>query len=917
MMFQKYSLLLIIVFICSFQYTFAQMQAAHWIFGKNVHIEYPFGPDPLRLHNDLYNFNIMETETEEGSSTISDVNGNLLLYSNGNDIYNKFHEKMNSDFILEGNFEATQSSIIIPFPTKYNQYILFTINNYNSLIPSDTEFVKNTNLGLNYYFINLNKNNGHGEIIKPQKNNLLLQTSEKVHATFHSNGVDIWIMTHYKNKFYAYLVTKDGVQSPIISETKYFSDPRGYASNAKGYLKFSPNGSKVAIAHQNNIIIENLEIFHPEILMDPIAYFSFVNTNPDYPGNFFLYDFNNSTGKISNEYDFNFPVIFYGFDFSPSSKNLYFQYSNKHTSLVLQLDTETYEYKKINSIDVNIENDPKKIGALQLGLNGKIYHSLKIKDLKQISTINYPELDANNADYQMFNQPINKGNLGFGLPNFLSNYLKEELKVLNSFDGTNACLGTPLKFWVNNNQTITSIHWDFGDGEFSNEIVPEHTYKLSGTYNVKCTINGTLYTKTIIIHSPINLPTYDMIECDADGDGTTGFDLQNFIDYIGPRAAYITFHHSKNEALSNLNPIEENKYKFQGNSSLNSIWARIIGAGGCITFTEINFKINTSSVIPKTETLCKSLTNNQYYISLKSLEELIGIGNIMVFNNLSDADLLLNQITEDILIDENLNSINLFIRKRNFEDCDDIIELRLNLLNPTIINLPKISALCPFDGSLTFNVENKDITSINWKNEAGEIIQTTNTITISKEGKYSVTVINKNNCPTTEYFEIIRSSPIEITYIIDKSQSLIINYGLLDSNNYLFSIDQGITWHNGTTFANLPLGSYELWIKENNKNGCIVYNSTIKNNIITNFFSPNGDGKNDKWTINGFEKYEWIDIQIYNRYGKLILKNRINTSNIIWDGKINGLTQPNESYWYILKTSKNEQYEGYVTLKTK
>ncbi|MBO6213812.1 T9SS type B sorting domain-containing protein [Algoriella sp.] len=409
-----------------------------------------------------------------------------------------------------------------------------------------------------------------------------------------------------------------------------------------------------------------------------------------------------------------------------------------------------------------------------------------------------------------------------------------------------------------------------------------------------------------------------MIECDANGDGTTGFDLQNFVDFIGSRATYITFHQSENDALSNINSIEENNYKFQGNSSLNSIWARIIGADGCITFTEITFKINSTSVIPKTETLCKTLINNEYYISLESLANLIGIGDIMVFNNLSDADLLLNQITNDILVNVDLNNKNLFIRKRNFEDCDDIIELKLNLLNPTIINIPKISALCPFEGSITFNIENNsDITSIIWKNEAGETIQTTNTISISEEGKYSVTVINKNNCSTTEYFEVTRSSPIEITYIIDKSKSLIINYGVLDSNNYLFSIDKGGTWHNGTTLSNLPLGSYELWIKENNENACIVYKNIIKNDLITNFFSPNGDGKNDKWIINGFEKYEWIDIQIFNRYGKLILKNKINASNVIWDGKVNGITQPNGSYWYILKASNNEQYDGYVILKTK
>lgn len=908
-----------ILYFLSMQFVFPQMQAAHWVFGKGVHIEFPFGDFPINTKFDKSNVNdnIPQTQPIEGTASISDVNGNLLLYTNGENVYNANREKLNTTK-LKGIFTSTQSSLFIPYPGKYNKFILFTIFNSNFTAPK--EDVSNFGFGLYYYIIDLNKNNGKGELIIPNNNRLMNRVSEKITGVFHSNKKDIWLLTHFEDKFYAYLINENGVNQPVITKTSYFADPKGYSANAKGYLKISPNGKKVAIAHQQDVDLATVELKDLNSPKDFMGnggdFYVETSESPEYRGHLELFDFDKTTGKLSKEQRFAYDLIFYGVEFSPSSEFLYFHYYNDgETNILLQAEVENLKNFKL--IFDYIEGNKSPIfnrGALQLGVNGKIYH---VNTTKELSTINYPNNTINNIDFKLKNQTLNTDSQsGIGLPNFITDYLKEELKVLNSIDGTNACLGTPLKFWVNNNQSITTIHWDFGDGNFSNEVIPTHIYNSIGTYIVKAIVNGQEYSKTIIIHEPINLPIYEMKECDADGDGITGFDLQNFIDFIGNKAIYITFHNSENDAMLNLNKIQDDNYKFEDDGTKAPIWARILGAGGCISITKITFAIDITSIIPQTNNVCKSYFEGNYYVNIQSLKDIIS-DDILIFNSAKDADLLKNQITNDILVNENQKDLKLYIRKRNFSDCDDIIELNLNLLNPYIVNLEN-QYLCPFDGNVFYEIKpDADIYKIEWKDDSNKIISTEYSISISKEGKYSVTITNNNGCQYTHSFEVNRSNAIQIKYIIDKNRNLIIDYGSLDPTKYIFSLDNGITWNSGNTFPNLPIGTFDLWIKEIVGNACLVYQSKINNNLLTNFFSPNNDGINDKWSISGFEKYEWIQVEIYDRFGKPIVNKKINNTNEIWDGKVNSFIQPSGSYWYSLKTSTNETYEGYVILKSK
>lgn len=77
-----------------------------------------------------------------------------------------------------------------------------------------------------------------------------------------------------------------------------------------------------------------------------------------------------------------------------------------------------------------------------------------------------------------------------------------------------------------------------------------------------------------------------------------------------------------------------------------------------------------------------------------------------------------------------------------------------------------------------------------------------------------------------------------------------------------------------------------------------VFVRLLKLPEITNAFSPNGDGINDTWIIRNLDSYPGATVQVFDRYGKAILKS--NGYNIPWDGKNNGIAVPAGVYYYIV-----------------
>ena len=87
------------------------------------------------------------------------------------------------------------------------------------------------------------------------------------------------------------------------------------------------------------------------------------------------------------------------------------------------------------------------------------------------------------------------------------------------------------------------------------------------------------------------------------------------------------------------------------------------------------------------------------------------------------------------------------------------------------------------------------------------------------------------------------------------------------------------------------------------------------------FFTPNSDGFNDRWTIEGLNEPMNVSsayIEIYDRYGKLL--KQLNPNGPGWDGIFNGNAMPESDYWYKagyvdVGTGQPVRFNGHFTLK--
>jgi gliding motility-associated-like protein len=93
--------------------------------------------------------------------------------------------------------------------------------------------------------------------------------------------------------------------------------------------------------------------------------------------------------------------------------------------------------------------------------------------------------------------------------------------------------------------------------------------------------------------------------------------------------------------------------------------------------------------------------------------------------------------------------------------------------------------------------------------------------------------------------------------------------------------------------------------------------------IIYQGVSPNNDGSNDVWTIEGIARFPANTVQIFNRWGSKVYEARgYNNMSVSWVGQsTEGIVLGNEvvpdgTYFYVLNLGDGSKpYSGYVVLK--
>ena len=87
--------------------------------------------------------------------------------------------------------------------------------------------------------------------------------------------------------------------------------------------------------------------------------------------------------------------------------------------------------------------------------------------------------------------------------------------------------------------------------------------------------------------------------------------------------------------------------------------------------------------------------------------------------------------------------------------------------------------------------------------------------------------------------------------------------------------------------------------------------------IIYNVITPDNDGHNDRWIIEGIEEYNDNEVLLFNRWGDQVRQfNNYDNSSVVWDGtNKSGDLLPSATYYYIVRVRAIEKvYTGWVII---
>jgi gliding motility-associated-like protein len=130
----------------------------------------------------------------------------------------------------------------------------------------------------------------------------------------------------------------------------------------------------------------------------------------------------------------------------------------------------------------------------------------------------------------------------------------------------------------------------------------------------------------------------------------------------------------------------------------------------------------------------------------------------------------------------------------------------------------------------------------------------------------------------------------------------------------------GNLWSTGSTNQSIEIQSTSnIVLTVVDTNGCANFDTVnVANSQISCFsyptiFTPNGDGVNDTWEIQGVEFYPSMKVQIFNRWGQQLFSS--DGYSTPWNGTYKHEPLPTGDYFFIIDLGDGNPINGALTLK--
>ncbi len=886
-----------------------QKQAANWYFGENAGLQFDLDNSRVNVVDDG------QLNTREGCASISDDRGNLLFYTDGVTIWNKNHFPMANGTGLHGDSSSTQSGIIVPNPDDPDIFYVFTVDN----------FIDRTNYGLNYSVVDMSLNTGLGDVTTKNVN-LLQNCSEKITAVIRDclDG-SIWVLSFASpdgtvpiyDTFHAFEVSGTGVNHNSVK-----SPFTTGITDARGYLKLSPDGTRVASANVTN--------------------------------GMYVYDFEATTGRVSNQRTITLngadnAIFPYGIEFSPDSDLLYINASNdfvdpenplnannpaNHFAALYQFDLREDD---LQMTEIILDERQSYRGALQLGPDGKIYRALSesyIGGLDGLSVIEKPNEIGTFCEYKHNAIRLAPSKSSQGLPPFIASFFNSQIDIIK-----NGKSQVNLDICENGSYKLTSIDmvgasytWtrdgaELPDDTFDLEVTEEGHYEVYiEPNNGECAIEGQAFV--VFNENPVGF-NHTILQCDEDGakDGFTLFNLEEAIINLTGGVEDLSARFYSDAARTNL--IDEPDNFINSNSS-QIIYAEVFNRKTqCKVDVELTLGVSVTDAFDTEISACDEdgIDDGFYEFSLTNANNTIINGlsgdlGISYYETYNDALLEKNNLG-DTYTNTNAYTQTIFARVENDNNCYGISEVQLVVDQPPQIETENLAYYCTnfFPDTITINAgligTNYSDFYYNWS--TGE---ETYEIAINTVGTYTVMVTSIASGCTSQRVVTIDPSGLatfESFNVTDATQNNIVIVNVSGEGIYQFSLvnqDNGLVlgYQDSNIFENVKPGIYTVLVKDI-ENDCGTVEDAVSVIGFPKFFTPNNDGQNDTWQVYGVSEmfHPNTKIMIFNRYGKLMKE--ITPLGEGWDGLVNGQILPADDYWFSVQLQDGRVFKDHFTLK--
>jgi gliding motility-associated-like protein len=188
-------------------------------------------------------------------------------------------------------------------------------------------------------------------------------------------------------------------------------------------------------------------------------------------------------------------------------------------------------------------------------------------------------------------------------------------------------------------------------------------------------------------------------------------------------------------------------------------------------------------------------------------------------------------------------------------------------------------------------------------------------------GDYILSVTDANNCTAIANHKVMQPDvAISVTSEVTPTSCKEMNDGEIQLDVEFGTEPYVFNWSTGETtdyLDNIKVGSYIVTVTD--ANSCETTDSIVVTAVkesclhIYNTLTPNGDGKNDTWIIDGIENFPNCSVKIFNQWGNLVYEHEGYYEN--WDGTKNGKLLPAATYYYILDLGTGEEaLRGDITI---